>query len=1029
MSAADPAEPAPAPTVHPVATRAGVTRDTARNQILLDHPDALAATALRTRSRHAREVLVEAAWPGRTAQDVDDWASRTTAGAGTPAIPEGADAYHLGQYARVLALQTLDPGDPARARVLLEALAACGQRDHLHPQAVQVLLHLRCLDRDAAGCADLLDHRHVPADVADAVRADLANPFLIPVDSADPTNPLEAADPPGPRAPEGDALARWLGLLDTALHSEQLAPLRLVATEATRVAGATPFDRLGTNPLPRADVDGDPLVTVVVSAYRPGPPLLTAVRSLLAQTWQRLEVLVIDDASGPDAQPWLRAAAELDPRVRVIAKAVNGGTYRARNTGLRQARGTFLTTLDSDDWLHPQAVATLVRTLEAEPSLVAARGLGARVTEDLALVKLGYRHRAVAAPTLLVRLDPALSRVGFFDPARKSADTEYARRLQAAFGEHSVRTVDECLLLLRSDEDSLSAGEFSRMWRHGARHAYKCLYTPWHEEIRAGAAAYLDPGVDRPVPEPRRWVSGAPRDPDLPPPRHLGLVLGGDWRRYGGPQRSMLEEIRAARAAGLRVGILHLEALRFATTRDLPLCAPVTELLRRREVEWVQVDDDVDVEVLLVRYPLVLQHPPTVPRPRPLRPRHLLVVANQAPLEPDGCDQRYVVTDVTERARELFGTDPVWVPQGPVIRDVLLAQDRSVRLTPWDNPGLIDVAEWRVGRERAPGAGGEPVVVGRLSRDHPLKHPATHADLLAAYDLGEGYAVRLMGSRATWKRLAVEAGLAEDTPVPQNWELLRVGAVEPREFLAGLDFFLYQDHPERHEAFGRVLLEAAAAGLVVVAHPKHRVVFGDLLDYAEPRQARDLIESYVAHPERYAARVERVLELVRQRYSHASFVQRLATLAGVREAWAGSRESRADRGRQWTGAAVVQVRPTGDRAEPIEVAVREGTGLRVRSVPLRSAADAGRADQLVLVEAQDLSRASRDRLRVALAVPDEASLDDEVSAAVAGSDDIPLALLVRDGRVHVLGEVTGGPATPVPGWTLAQGARELQVRR
>ncbi|WP_131106305.1 glycosyltransferase family 2 protein [Ornithinimicrobium sufpigmenti] len=1026
MSAADPAEPTPAPTVHPVATRAGVTRDTARNQILLDHPDALAATALRTRSLHAREVLVEAAWPGRTAQDVDDWAasaiSGTTAAAGTPAIPDGAHAYHLGQYARVLALQTPDPVDHGRARALLEALAACGEMDHLSPQAVQVLLHLRCLDRDAAGCAALLHHRHVPADVADAVSADLANPFLSP-------DGRDGADP--------EALTGWLGLLGAALHSDQLAPLRLVApgvppppgTAAAR--GVTPFDRLGTDPLPRADVDGDPLVTVVVSAYRPGPPLLTAVRSLLAQTWHSLEILVVDDASGPDAEPWLRAVAGLDPRVRVIAKAVNGGTYRARNTALRQARGSYLTTLDSDDWLHPQAVATLVRTLEATPSLVAARGLGARVSEDLALVRLGYRHRAVAAPTLLVRLDPALSRVGFFDPARKSADTEYARRLQAAFGEHSVRTVDECLLLLRSDEDSLSAGEFSRMWRHGARHAYKCLYAPWHEEIRAGAAAYLDPDADRPVPEPRRWVSGSPRDPDLPPPRHLDLVLGGDWRRYGGPQRSMLEEIRAARAAGLRVGILHLEALRFATTRDLPLCAPVTELLRGREVEWVQVDDDVDVDVLMVRYPLVLQHPPTVPRPRPLRPRHLLVVANQAPVEPDGSDQRYVVEDVTQRARELFGTDPVWVPQGPVIRELLLAggPDPGPRLTPWDNPGLIDVAQWRVDRGRTPGAGGAPVVVGRLSRDHPLKHPATQADLLAAYDLGDGYAVRLMGSRATWKRLAVEAGLPEDTPVPENWELLRVGSVEPREFLAGLDFFLYQDHPERHEAFGRVLLEAAAAGLVVVAHPKHQVVFGDLLDYAEPREARAVIESYVADPARYAARVEQVLGMVRQRYSHASFVERLATLPGMREAWSTARETRADRGRPWSGEVVVDVRPTGDRGGPVEVVVQQGTGLRVRTVRLRSAADAGRADQLVLVEAQDLSPATRERLRAALAVPDEASLDEEVASAVAGSDDIPLALLVRDGRVHVLGEVTGSPGSAVLGWTLAQGARELRVRR
>ena len=1012
MSAAEPSAgvPTPASADHPVATRAGVTRDTARNQILLDHPDALAVTALRTRSLHAREVLVEAAWPGRSAQDIDDWAARVVGRAAdvqAPSVPEGADAFHLGQHARVLALQTPDPQDRARARTVLEALAACDRLPELHPQAVQVLLHLRCLDRDLAGCEELLDHPHVPADVAAAVRADLANPFLA-----------------GQTTDERPQTS-WLELLDRALQPEGhdappggLAPLRLTGP------GETPFDRLTTDPLPRGDVDQDPLVTVVMSAYRPGPPLLTAVRSLADQTWHRLEILVVDDASGPEAEPWLREAAALDPRVRIIRKAVNGGTYRARNTALRQARGAYLTTLDSDDRLHPQAVEMLVRALEEDPALVAVRALGARVSEDLALVRLGYRHRAVAAPTLMVRIDPALSRVGFFDPARKSADTEYARRLQAAFGERSVRTLDACLLLLRSDPDSLSASEFSRMWRHGARHAYKTLYAPWHEEIRAGAPAYLDPDGPRPVPEPRRWTRGSPRDPDLPPPRHLDLVLGGDWRRYGGPQRSMLEEVRAAREAGLRVGILHLEALRFATTQDLPLCAPVTELLRTGEVEWVQIDDgdSVDVEVLMVRYPLVLQHPPTVPDPRPLRPHHLLVMANQAPLEPDGSDQRYVVTDVTRRARELFGTEPVWVPQGPVIRELLMAQDDDVPLTAWDNPGLIDVAQWQLRTDRAPRAGAGPVVVGRFSRDHPLKHPASHAELLAAYDLGEGYAVRLMGSRATWKRLAVEAGLEEQTPVPANWEMLRAGSLPPQEFLADLDFFLYQDHPERHEAFGRVLLEAAAAGLVVVAHPKRRPVFGGLLDYAEPAGARAVIESYLADPPRYAARVAQVLGLVRERFSHASFVERLATLPGVDEAWALARERRGDPGVPWTGTATVTVRPTQDRARPVEVQVTPGAGLVVRVVPVRSAADAARADSIVVVHAEELADASRDRLRAALAVPDERSLDEALAGVVAGSEDIPLVLVVREGRVGALGAGSAG-------WSLAEGVRELQVRR
>ncbi|TQM95181.1 glycosyltransferase involved in cell wall biosynthesis [Ornithinimicrobium humiphilum] len=919
----DAADPVPGT---PVATRAGVSRDTARNRNLTARPDALAATALRTKSLHAREVLVEAAWPGRSAEDVDRWAAAARAGRETD-VPEGADAYALGQLARVLALQLPEPDDVARARTLLEALAAVGRLDELHPQAVQVLLHLRCQEGDAEGCRALLRHRHVPGDVAAAVRADLANPF-------------------SPVAAPGSDLDRWLPLLGGALVSDGLAPLRL--RPESDGPGVTPFDRLTTDPLPPADVEGDRLVTVAMSTYRPGPALLTAVSSLLAQTWRALEVLVVDDASGPGAEPWLRRAEDLDPRVRVIRKAVNGGTYRARNTALRQARGAYFTTLDSDDWLHPEAIATLVRTLEADPRLVAVRALGARVTEELRLVRLGYRHRAVAAPTLLVRLDPALDRVGFFDPTRKSADTEYARRLQAAFGTRSVHTVDECLLLLRAGEDSLSAAEFSRGWRHPARHAYKALYTPWHEEIAAGAPAYLDPDGPRAFPEPRRWRKDL--HPALPAPRRLDLVLGGDWRRYGGPQRSMLEEIRAAREAGMRVGVLHLEALRFASNKDLPLCGPVTEAIRRGEVEWVQVDDDVDVDVLMIRYPLVLQHPPHVPGGRALRPRHLLVVANQAPVEPDGSDQRYVVADVTERSRELFGVEPVWVPQGAVVREVLRAQDPTVRLTDWDNPGLVDLAEWHVRDDRAPGADGAPVVVGRYSRDDPLKFPPTHADLVAAYDLGPGYAVRLMGARTTWRRLAAEAGLDEDPPVPPGWEILPAGAVDPKEFLAGLDFFLYQDHPGRHEAFGRVLLEAAASGLVVVAHPKHEAVFGAVLDYALPQDAREVIAGYVADPDRYRARVAQVQRLVLERYSHASFVRRLASVQGG-------------------GAPAADAPVARGRVE----------------VALRTPADAAHRDVVVLDVPDDAPEAAVDRVREALAeAPDGSALEALVAAAEQG---------------------------------------------
>ena len=138
------------------------------------------------------------------------------------------------------------------------------------------------------------------------------------------------------------------------------------------------------------DIDPDdlPLVSVVVTAYRPGPWLATAIRALLDQTWSRLEVIVVDDASGPDFADEIARVAALDPRARVITRERNGGAYRARNLGLAQAKGEYLAFLDADDWCHPERIERQVLPLLADPSLVATQALAIRATEDLSLIHI-----------------------------------------------------------------------------------------------------------------------------------------------------------------------------------------------------------------------------------------------------------------------------------------------------------------------------------------------------------------------------------------------------------------------------------------------------------------------------------------------------------------------------------------------------------------------------------------------------------------------------------------------------------------
>ena len=92
------------------------------------------------------------------------------------------------------------------------------------------------------------------------------------------------------------------------------------------------------------------LVSVIIPAYNAADVLERCVRSVLAQTYARFEVLLVDDGSRDGTPELADALAREDGRVRVVHKE-NGGVSSARNAGLDEARGEWLTFVDADDYL------------------------------------------------------------------------------------------------------------------------------------------------------------------------------------------------------------------------------------------------------------------------------------------------------------------------------------------------------------------------------------------------------------------------------------------------------------------------------------------------------------------------------------------------------------------------------------------------------------------------------------------------------------------------------------------------------
>ena len=110
------------------------------------------------------------------------------------------------------------------------------------------------------------------------------------------------------------------------------------------------------------------LVSVVVPTFNRASMVSKAIESVLGQTYDRLELIVVDDGSTDDSDQLLARYAACDSRVRILRHAQNRGVTAAKNTGLDAARGEYAVVLDSDGDLDPEALRVMVdRLVELGP--------------------------------------------------------------------------------------------------------------------------------------------------------------------------------------------------------------------------------------------------------------------------------------------------------------------------------------------------------------------------------------------------------------------------------------------------------------------------------------------------------------------------------------------------------------------------------------------------------------------------------------------------------------------------------------
>lgn len=115
----------------------------------------------------------------------------------------------------------------------------------------------------------------------------------------------------------------------------------------------------------------DMLLSVVVPIYNVSEYLEPCIDSILAQTYQSLEILLIDDGSTDSSPQICDEYAKQDCRIHVIHQQ-NGGLVQARKTGVEQATGEVIAFVDGDDWIEEDIYYHMMKYMDADVDMVTA---------------------------------------------------------------------------------------------------------------------------------------------------------------------------------------------------------------------------------------------------------------------------------------------------------------------------------------------------------------------------------------------------------------------------------------------------------------------------------------------------------------------------------------------------------------------------------------------------------------------------------------------------------------------------------
>jgi len=312
----------------------------------------------------------------------------------------------------------------------------------------------------------------------------------------------------------------WADHVNAYLQPFDLAPIRAAPGDPSQQSGRAPFFRLTADP--GYVVSGRDKVSVIMPAYNAERTIAHAAQSILSQTWQNLELVIVDDASTDGTWAITVEIAAKDSRVKIMRNADNVGPYVSKNTALAVISGDYLTGHDADDWAHPQRIERQIACLKSRPDTDATIAYWLRVTPNLRFEELsravisdsedGAAQRALIS--CFFKTEAFRKKLGHWDCVRFGADRELFARAQIAMAcRFHVSPVVAMLAL--DHETSLTCDPLHGTRRPGGisptRQQYWASWRSWHATLTPDDTVLEFPHIDRKFTAPEAMLVGEDR--------------------------------------------------------------------------------------------------------------------------------------------------------------------------------------------------------------------------------------------------------------------------------------------------------------------------------------------------------------------------------------------------------------------------------------------------------------------------------------------------------------------------------------